>query len=179
VIDSDLRRPCATDYFGIDATAGLSEVLGGQLRLEDAIVRLDPAGMYLLPGGKPRDDVAEMLSGPTYERVLKECRRMFDYIIIDAPPMGIFTDANVLISRADGAILVVRSGKTRYALVDKLLDQLPRERILGVVLNRADEKIDSTAYYYQQRYNRRDRSILTEDPIQVPPETKQGVAIVN
>src|SRR6185369_15092168 len=53
VIDSDLRRPCATDYFGIDATVGLSEVLGGQVALEDAIVRLDPAGLYLLPGGQP------------------------------------------------------------------------------------------------------------------------------
>ena len=50
VIDSDLRRPCATDYFGIEATGGLSEVLGGQIRLEDAIVRLDPAGLHLLPG---------------------------------------------------------------------------------------------------------------------------------
>jgi Mrp family chromosome partitioning ATPase len=40
---------------------------------------------------------------------------MFDYIIIDAPPLGIFTDANVLMSRADGALLVVRAGKTRYS----------------------------------------------------------------
>src|SRR5678810_696400 len=179
IIDSDLRQPCATDYLGIDAPVGLSEVLGGLLSLDEAIVRLDPAGLFLLPGGRARDDVAELLSGPTFSRLIAEARRMFDYIIIDAPPMGIFTDASVLISRADGAILVVRSGKTRYALVDKLLEQLPRERILGVVLNRADEKIDSTAYYYQQRYNRRDRSLLTEDAIQVPPETKQGVAIVN
>ena len=52
VIDSDLRRPCATDYLGIDAQGGLSEVLGGQLSLEDAIVRLEPAGLHLLPGGR-------------------------------------------------------------------------------------------------------------------------------
>jgi len=156
VIDSDLRRPCATDYFGIDAREGLSEVLGGRLRLEDAIVRLDPAGMYLLPGGKPRDDVAELLSGPSYERVLTQARRMFDYIIIDAPPLGIFTDANVLMSRADGAMLVVRAGKTRYSHVDKLLDQIPREKVLGVVLNRAEEQPDSTNYYYQYRYSKRE-----------------------
>src|ERR1041385_2297478 len=85
VIDSDLRRPCATDYLGIDAQGGLSEVLGGQLNLEDAIVRLEPAGLPLLPGGRPRDDVAELLSGPSYERILNAVRRMFDYIIIDAP----------------------------------------------------------------------------------------------
>jgi hypothetical protein len=54
VIDSDLRRPCATDYLGIDARGGLSEVLGGELKLEDAIVRLEPAGLHLLPGGRSR-----------------------------------------------------------------------------------------------------------------------------
>jgi capsular exopolysaccharide synthesis family protein len=154
VIDSDLRRPCATDYFGIEARVGLSEVLGGQVSLEDAIVRLDPAGLHLLPGGEPRDDVAELLSGPTYSRVLSEARKMFDYIIIDAPPLGIFTDANVLMSRADGAVLVVRAGKTRYAALDKLLEQIPRERLLGVVLNRADEQPESTSYYYQYRYSK-------------------------
>ena len=104
---------------------------------------------------------------------------MFDYIIIDAPPMGIFTDANVLISRADAALLVVRAGKTRYALVDKLLDQLPKERILGVVLNRADETVDSTAYYYQQRYGRRDRALPAEKPLQFPLRANEEVAIIN
>src|SRR5215470_2813251 len=156
VIDSDLRRPCATDYLGIDAQGGLSEVLGGQIRLEDAIVRLEPSGLHLLPGGRPRDDVAELLSGPSYARLLTEVRRMFDYIIIDAPPLGIFTDANVLMSRADGALLVVRAGKTRYSVVDKLLEQMPRERLLGVVLNRADEQPEANNYYYQYRYSKRD-----------------------
>jgi capsular exopolysaccharide synthesis family protein len=159
VIDSDLRRPCATEYFGIEATEGLSEVLGGQVRLEDAIVRLDPGGLYLLPGGQPRDDVAELLSGPSYLSVLTEARRMFDYIIIDAPPLGIFTDANVLMSRADGAVLVVRASKTRYSTVHKLLEQVQPERLLGVILNRTDETTDSHSYYYQYRYTKDERRV--------------------
>jgi Mrp family chromosome partitioning ATPase len=101
-----------------------------------------------------------MLSGPKFGRVLSEVRRMFDYIIIDAPPLGIFTDANVLINRADGALLVVRAGKTRYAAVDRLLEQLPRERMLGVVLNRSEEQLDETSYYYQRRYARRKDEII-------------------
>src|ERR1044072_4482350 len=157
VIDSDLRRPCATDYLGIDAPVGLSEVLGGQLSLEDAIVRLEPAGLYLLPGGRPRDDVAELLSGPSYARLLTEVRRMFDFIIIDAPPLGIFTDANVLMSRADGGLLVVRAGKTRYAAVDRLLGHIPKDRLLGVVLNRTEDEPDSNSYYSHHGYNNRER----------------------
>src|SRR6266545_3431860 len=163
LIDSDLRQPCATDYLAIDAPRGLSEVLGGELSLREAVVRLDPAGLYLLPGGQARDNVADLLSGPTYAGVIAEARRMFDFIIIDAPPLGIFTDANVLINRADGALMVVRAGKTRYALVDKLLETLPRERMLGVVLNRADEELESNSYYYQQRYYRPQNSVPGEE----------------
>jgi len=161
LIDSDLRQPCATDYLAIDAPRGLSEVLGGELSLREAVVRLDPAGLYLLPGGQARDDCAELLSGPTYAGVISEARRLFDFIIIDAPPLGIFTDANLLINRADGALMVVRAGKTRYSMVDKLLAQLPRERMLGIVLNRADEELESNSYYYQQR-NYRPRKALAE-----------------
>ena len=157
LIDSDLRHPCSTDYLGIDPSAGLSEVLAGEATLEKSIVRLEPAGLHLLPGGAARDDVAELLSGPRFGRVMSEVRRMFDYVIIDAPPLGIFTDATVLINRADGALLVVRAGHTRYSSVNHLLEHLPRERLLGVVLNRADEQLNQGNYYYQRQYYRREK----------------------
>ncbi len=179
LIDSDLRQPCATDYLAIDAPRGLSEVLGGELSLRDAVVRLDPAGLYLLPGGEARDDVAELLSGPTYAGVIAEARRLFDFIIIDAPPLGIFTDANVLINRADGALMVVRAGKTRYGMVDKLLAQLPRERMLGVVLNRADEELEPNAYYYQKRNYRSPRSLPAEEELVLVEEPEEEVAIAS
>lgn len=154
VIDADLRQPCAADYLGIETDRGLSEVLTGETRLTEAIVKLRPAGLHVLPGGAAREDVAELLSGPRFARLLDEARKLFDYIIIDAPPLGIFTDANLLINRADAALLVVRAFKTRYANVERLLEQLPRERVLGVVLNRAEAKPDETAYYYRSRYQR-------------------------
>lgn len=158
LIDSDLRQPCITEYLSIEekAPVGLSEVMGGELSLEDALIRLEPSGLYLLPGGAARDDVAELLSGPKFSSILEEVREMFDYIIIDAPPLGLFTDATVLINRADGALLVVRSGKTRYALVDRLLDTLPRSRMLGVVLNRSHEQLAENDYYYKRRDRRAD-----------------------
>jgi len=177
IIDSDLRQPCATDYLGIDASVGLSEVLGGQLSLDEAIVRLDPAGLYLLPGGKPRDDVAELLSGPSYARLLTDVRRMFDYIIIDAPPLGIFTDANVLMTKADGALLVVRAGKTRYGVLDKLLEQIPKDRLMGVVLNRSEEQQpDSSSYYYQHRYYSKERRL--SETKQVKKEAQEEEVVV-
>lgn len=156
LIDGDLRNPCAADYLGLDAQTGLSEVLAGQATLQDSIVRLEPAGLHLLPGGAARDDVAEMLSGPTFSDVLREARRMFDYVIIDAPPLGIFTDATVLISRADSAIIVARAGRTRYAALERLLEPLPRASLLGVVLNGSDEQLSENYYYYRRYGSRRD-----------------------
>ena len=150
LIDGDLRNPCAAEYLGLDAPVGLSEVLGGEARLEEAIVRLEPAGLHLLPGGSARDDVAELLSGPRFLSVLKEVRRMFDYVIIDAPPLGIFTDATVLIGRADAALIVARAGRTRYAALEKLLEPLPRERLLGVILNGSEERLSEQNYYYRR-----------------------------
>jgi len=145
-----LRNPCAAEYLGLEAPVGLSEVLAGEVPLEEAIVRLEPAGLHLLPGGRARDDVAELLSGPRFLAVLKEVRRMFDYVIIDAPPLGIFTDATVLINRADGALIVARAGKTRYAALEKLLEPLPRERLLGVILNGSNEQLNEQNYYYRR-----------------------------
>jgi capsular exopolysaccharide synthesis family protein len=151
LIDADLRQPCAAGYLGIEAECGLSEVLTGETHFTEAIIKLEPAGLHLLPGGAAREDVAELLSGPRFGRLLDEARKSFDYIIIDAPPLGVFTDANLLINRADSAILVVRASKTRYAVVDRLLEQLPRERLLGVVLNRSETKLEANDYYYQPR----------------------------
>jgi capsular exopolysaccharide synthesis family protein len=155
LIDGDLRNPCAAEYLGLDAPTGLSEVLAGETTLADAIIKLEPAGLHLLPGGSTRDDVAEILSGPRFLAVLKEARRMFDYVIIDAPPLGIFTDATVLISRADAALIVARANKTRYAALEKLLEPLPRERLLGVILNGSEEQLNEQNYYYRRYSSRR------------------------
>ena len=102
---------------------------------------------------------------------------MFDYIIIDAPPLGIFTDATVLINRADAALLVVRSGKTRYAALDRIIEQLPRERLLGVILNRSDEQLDETSYYYQRRYYRREDKGIAKTATQAEMKDAEEVIV--
>lgn len=154
IIDADLRMPSLTDYIGIETDKGLSDALSGTASISDAIVKLEPAGLHLLPGGEARPDVAELISGPRFKEILREAREMFDFVIIDAPPLGIFTDAAVLINHADGALLVVRSGRTKYKTVDRIMDTLPKERMLGVVLNQSDEVMTESNYgygYYQNQ----------------------------
>lgn len=148
IIDSDLRMPSLTDYLGIETERGLSDILSGKATLQDSIIKLEPAGLHILPGGEARSDVAELISGPKFKEILRQARELFDYVIIDAPPLGIFTDATVLINHADGALLVVRAGKTRYSAIDRVLESLPRNRMLGVVLNQSEDVLDETHYNY-------------------------------
>ncbi len=148
IIDSDLRMPSLTDYLGIETDKGLSDVLSDKASLNDSIIKLEPSGLYLLPGGEARSDVAELISGPKFKEILRQAREMFDYVIIDAPPLGIFTDATVLINHADGAMLVVRAGRTKYSDVDRILESLPRDRMMGVVLNQSEDVLEETHYNY-------------------------------
>ncbi|MEO7658163.1 MAG: CpsD/CapB family tyrosine-protein kinase [Pyrinomonadaceae bacterium] len=148
IIDSDLRMPSLADYLGIETDKGLSHVLAGSASLTESIVRLEPSGLYILPGGDARSDVAELISGPKFKEILREAREMFDYIIIDAPPLGIFTDATVLINHADGAMLVVRANRTKCSVLERMLEPLPKDRLLGVVLNQSEDILDESHYNY-------------------------------
>lgn len=159
LIDSDLRMPSLTDYLGIETDKGLSHILSERATLKDSIIKLQPSGLHLLPGGEARSDVAEMISGRKFKDILTEAREMFDYIIVDAPPLGIFTDATLLINHADGALFVVRAGKTRYSAIDRVLEPIPRDRMLGVVLNQSEDVLEESHYTYgyynsARRFNR-------------------------
>jgi capsular exopolysaccharide synthesis family protein len=154
IIDGDLRMPSLTDYLGIETETGLSEVLEGKFPLKDSIIRLEPAGLHLLPGGKARSDVAELLSGSKFKEILREACEMFDYVIIDAPPLGVFTDATVLINHAEGILLVVRANHTHYKDIERVLETLPREKMLGAVLNQSEDSLIRESYYKQGYYKK-------------------------
>jgi capsular exopolysaccharide synthesis family protein len=158
IIDVDLRNPSLTDYLGIETDRGLSDILTEQATLKDSIIRLQPAGLHLLPGGQAMSNVAELISGPKFKDIIAEAREMFDYVIIDAPPLSIFTDATVLINHADGALFVVRAGKAKYSAVDRVLEQLPREKMLGVVLNNSRDELKESQYPYGYYYKKRNEA---------------------
>jgi Mrp family chromosome partitioning ATPase len=79
--------------------------------------------------------------------ILEEAAGRFDWVILDAPPVGPVTDARLLTEMVGGTLFVLRAGKTQYAEVKKALDTLGREQILGVVLNGVDPGSDKEYYY--------------------------------
>lgn len=151
VIDGDLRRPSMHTVFQVSGAPGLSEGLISREETSLPLHRLGPR-LTLLPAGRPTSDPISALTADRMRRLIDEAREVFDWIIIDTPPIGLLTDASLVSSLADGVILVVKAGSTPYEMVTRAVDALGRERLMGVVLNRASEHEHRTNYDYYKYY---------------------------
>ena len=139
LIDADLRRPTLHLWFKMSNASGLSE---GLRATSDARLAVMPVSEYLsvLPAGPPDSDPMSLLTSDRLPRVIAEAREAFDWVIIDTPPIGLLPDANLLAAVVDAAVLVIHAGSTPLSLIQRAVDSLGRDRIVGVVLNRATEK---------------------------------------
>jgi capsular exopolysaccharide synthesis family protein len=152
LIDGDLRRPSLEPLFKITSGAGLNEGLTAPVE-ETMTLRPITPRLMVLPAGQATADPIAGLTGDRMRRLVEEARAAFDWIILDTPPVGLLPDASLLASMADGAVFVVRAESTHYDLVQRAIHALGRERILGVVLNRA--AMTGNGYYsYQYGYGR-------------------------
>jgi capsular exopolysaccharide synthesis family protein len=155
LIDADLRRPSVTRYVIPQPTLGLSEVLTGEAPLEHALVELKSSRLTILPAGEPTSNPLQLLQSDYLGSVFSELRRRYDRIIVDTPPTVPFTDATVLNAVADGAILVVRAGRTTTPLVERARQSLSHGKLLGVVLNDVEFTAVDRYYYKYDDYDPR------------------------
>jgi capsular exopolysaccharide synthesis family protein len=149
LIDADLRRPSVHDVFQVPNVSGLSDGLTTIAEQKLSIVQVSPR-LSILTAGKPDPDPMGNLTSPRMEHILQEATERFDWVIIDSPPVGLMTDANLLAAMVDVALVVVNAGVTSYELVQKAVDALGRDKVFGVVLNRVEEGVVQEAYssYY-------------------------------
>ncbi len=108
--------------------------------------------LTILPAGQPISDPMAGLTSDRMRRVIEEARDAFDWVIIDTPPVGVLTDASLLSSMVDGAVLVVKAEATPHTLVERAVEALGKSRIVGVVLNRARTPMHGTGYEYDSYY---------------------------
>ena len=158
LIDADLRRPSLDEVFMMPKGFGLNEALTGKADRKVSVIQVS-RHLSLLPAGTPDPDPMATLTSDRMRRLITEAASAFDWVIMDTPPIGILTDAKLLGSMVDGALLVVRAGRTPSELIQRSVDAIGKNRILGVVLNRAERHSGSLArdytydsYYYA--YNR-------------------------
>jgi protein-tyrosine kinase len=147
LIDADLRRPSLNTVFRMNGAPGLAEGLTS--RQEKKLVLHEVSSwLSMLPAGRPSSDPMAGLTSGRMRRVIDEARTLFDWIIVDTPPIGLLTDANLLAAMVDGAVLVVHAGSTPYDLVKRAVEAIGTDRLLGVVLNRAEARAHSYGYGY-------------------------------
>ena len=151
IIDADLRRPWVHEMFQVPNLSGLNDGLRSAEDHKIPLLRLTD-NLSILTAGRPDRDPMSVLSSDRMRRVLQEASARFDWVIIDTPPVALLTDAHLLASLVDAVLLVVQAGKTPLAAINKAVEAVGRERILGVVLNRADHAAVYHAYDYYGSY---------------------------
>lgn len=154
LIDGDLRRPNVHHRFGMNGKTGLTTVLTGATKLEETVqVVPEIPNLDILPSGPIPPFPAEMLSSEAMGVLLSRCAELYNYIVIDSPPILSVTDGVVLARQADAVALVVRHGKSSKHVVRRARDLLLRSGapITGIVLNAVD--LNSPEYYGYYGYS--------------------------
>jgi succinoglycan biosynthesis transport protein ExoP len=155
LIDADLRKPGVGRLLNLNGNkyAGLSSYLAGVSSL-DLVTVQHPAipNLSAIPTGPLPPNPADLLSSHRFADAITELRTKFKFIVIDTPPVMAATDAVILSVKADGVVMVVRSGETPKEAFSRTRDLLMSVncRLLGVVLNAVDSSAPD--YYYSYRY---------------------------
>ena len=149
LIDCDMRKPSIHKNFRISNESGLSELLLHKKTMEDISWKYND-NLTLIPAGKVPPNPSEMLGSRVMGTFLDEMKKHFDYIVMDTPPLGAVTDAQVLSTKVDGTILVVKAGSTKKDVVMNSVNLIKKVNgnLIGTVLNGVEKSNNKYYYYY-------------------------------
>ena len=153
LIDADLRRPRMREMFALPATEGLTDSLALPRDGKLPVHQVTPT-LWVLTAGRVLPDPMSLLVSPAMKELLEDAKEAFDWVIVDTPPIAILPDANLLSAMIDTALLVVSAQSTPYPMVQRAAQAIGTNRILGVVLNRAEKSglPDNYEYYGTKTY---------------------------
>jgi protein-tyrosine kinase len=156
--DFDFRRPVTHNIFQIDRTPGITDYLRGQVPLSAVIRRLAGTNLYVAPAGESVTNPLELLNLPEAKELIEQLPNVFNWVLIDSPPLLFAADANLLATMCDGTIIVVRVGTTTIDSVTRAIETLCENNVLGVVANgaRKGELYSKYTYYYSSYYYKGD-----------------------
>lgn len=155
LVDCDLRLPTVAEKLNIRQEPGLTQLLFNLNSWQEVICH-HSSGIDVLPSGSLPPNPSEILGSDRMTEILESLKAQYEYVILDAPPVGVVTDAAVLASKASGIVLVVRQGQTREEAVDAAVGQLnmANGKILGFVLTDAGVEQKTYARYGYSRYQK-------------------------
>lgn len=145
LIDADLRRPSLHTALGVANGRGLGDVLRSPQR-DWSFIEVTER-LSLLPGGRAERNPLSALSSDRMKELLEAAEAQYDWVIMDTPPVGVLSDAQIVGRLAGGVLFVIAAGQTPYALVERAIAEIGQECILGTVLNRVEEDLIPESVY--------------------------------
>jgi capsular exopolysaccharide synthesis family protein len=124
LLEGDIRRPRVTKYLGLVSAVGLTTILAGSARLQDVTQPTSHARMSVIGSGPVPPNPSELLGSAAFKSLIEELRSIYDYVIIDAPPVLMVSDAAIVSTIVDGVIFAVRHGRTRREEVGRSMANL-------------------------------------------------------
>ncbi|MER2561752.1 MAG: polysaccharide biosynthesis tyrosine autokinase [Myxococcaceae bacterium] len=157
LIDTDMRRPRLHKAFGVPNDVGVSSLVVGEGKLDEAIKTTEVPGVYLLPCGPVPPNPAELLHTRAFGELLETLDGMFDRVLLDSPPVGAVADAVVLATQVNGVVMVLKAGVTNRDVAKRTLRALQdvKATMLGAVLNDVNlerSRYGDYSYGYSYRY---------------------------
>jgi capsular exopolysaccharide synthesis family protein len=162
LMDSDLRISTLHAALGAPSAPGLSEYLEGKFDLTSVIQRGPADNFFFLPGGATATNPTELLGNVRFERLMNRIAPIFDWIIIDSPPVIPVSDARLLAGFCDGVLMLVNAGTTPFDLAKRACGAFSKNQLLGVVLNRVEQGQNYGSYYYygKGKHHKRDIKVV-------------------
>ncbi|MGT2960661.1 tyrosine-protein kinase [Streptococcus caballi] len=150
LIDADTRNSVMSGTFKANERyQGLSSFLSGNAELSEVICDTNVENLMVIPAGQVPPNPTSLLQNANFNSMIETVRNLYDYVIIDTPPIGLVIDAAVVAQKADASILVTEAGAIKKRFIQKAKEQLEQSGtpFLGIILNKVDNTVDSYGSY--------------------------------
>ena len=155
-IDADLRRSVIIGRYKPDqAVVGLTHYLSGQNKIDEILYETNIDNLDIIFTGPVPPNPSELLASDNFSDLIKIFRKVYDYIIIDTPPIGSVIDSAIVAQKCDGVVLVIESNTVSYKFAQRAIRQLEKSqsKILGAVLNKYEN--EGRLYGYESKKSKK------------------------
>ena len=154
--DFDFRRPIIHNIFQVDRSPGITDYLLGKVALHEAILKIAGTNLCIMPAGEAVLNPLELLNLREVKLLLNQLPTVFNWIIMDSPPLLFAADANLMSTLCHGTLLVVRIGSTTIDSVTRAMQSLCQNNVLGIIVNgaRRGELYSKYTYYHSYYYSK-------------------------
>ena len=152
LIGGDLRKPKLHEDFKLDAAKGLSSYLINKSTLEEVIEKTEIDSLHVICSGPTPPNPAELLDSPKMKGLIKELNKVYDYVIIDTPPIGLVTDGVILMQHSDVNLYIVRHNYSKTKALNTINNLYSQKQVKNVHIIINDFKHSDSGYGYGYGY---------------------------